>query len=92
MQVSATGITRRRGFCCMVPSEPQKGAHLSFQAGEIWVEGERRGGFGFVFDHVEHVQAQRGVDIPCNFAWVGCLLVCRPNGARNDFWRLDFYK
>ena len=56
------------------------GAHLSFQAGEIWVEGERRGGFGFVFDHLEHRHAQRRVDIPLNFAWVECLVCACPTG------------
>ncbi len=35
-------------------------AHLSFQAGGICVEGDRRGGFGFVFDQMEHRHAQLG--------------------------------
>ena len=42
------------------------------------MEGERRGGFGFVFDHMEHRHAQRGVDIPRNSAWVGCLVCAAP--------------
>ena len=42
------------------------------------MEGERRGGFGFVFDQVEHRHAQRGADILRNFAWVGCLVCAAP--------------
>ena len=41
-------------------SNAEAGGTFSFQAGEIWVEGERRGGFGFVLDQVEHRHAQRG--------------------------------
>ena len=44
------------------------------------MEGERRSDFGFVFDHVEHRHAQRGVDIPRNSAWVGCLVCAAPTG------------
>ena len=43
------------------------------------MEGERRGGFGFGFDHMEHRHAQWG-GIPRNFAWVGCLVCAALTG------------